>query len=53
MEANEEIIDMPSEGIPLNTMNGQIEDQEEESFENLEGLEDNGKRYVILRYFQL
>ena len=44
MEANEEIIDMPSEGIPLNTMHSQIEDEEEDAFENLEGLEDNGKR---------
>ena len=45
MEANDEIIDMPSEGIPLTTMNSQIEDEEDEKpFENLERLEDNGKR---------
>ena len=45
MEAKDEIIDMPSEGIPLTTMNSQIEDEEDENhFDNLERLEDNGKR---------
>ena len=45
MEAKDEIIDMPSEGIPLTTMNSQYEEEEDENpFDNLERLEDNGKR---------